>query len=58
MVYSILSWILVRIDEVKKRAFVGRFLMPVDVPPEMLNGPVIIDTHEQVAGCLRMYGAV
>lgn len=35
-VYSVLFYLLSRLDMLKKRAYLGRYLAKVDVPPEFL----------------------
>jgi hypothetical protein len=36
------------LDELKKRAFVGKYLVPLDIPPEIIQAPQISEVHQQV----------
>ncbi|XP_078741531.1 intraflagellar transport protein 81 homolog [Lampetra fluviatilis] len=47
VVHSLLSWLLPRLDELKKRAYLGRFLQRVEVPAEHLQDPALADAHAQ-----------
>ncbi|XP_075912359.1 LOW QUALITY PROTEIN: intraflagellar transport protein 81 homolog [Petromyzon marinus] len=47
VVHSLLAWLLPRLDELKKRAYLGRFLQRVDVPAEHLQDPALADAHAQ-----------
>ncbi|XP_077417630.1 intraflagellar transport protein 81 homolog [Vanacampus margaritifer] len=46
-VHPILHWLLQRVPELKKRAYLARFLVKLDVPAEFLADDVISDTHHQ-----------
>lgn len=41
--YPILSYVLSRFTQLKKRAYVARYLLPIDVPPELSTDPVIVE---------------
>ncbi len=43
-----MAWCLTRLDELKKRAFVGKFLVPLDVTPEYLQSPQANEAYSQV----------
>jgi hypothetical protein len=47
-VHPLMAWCLTRLDELKKRAFVGKFLVPLDVPPEYLQSPQANEAYSQV----------
>nr|XP_006640482.1 PREDICTED: intraflagellar transport protein 81 homolog [Lepisosteus oculatus] len=47
VIHPILHWLLQRINELKKRAYLARFLMKLEVPAEFLQDDVIADTHHQ-----------
>ena len=47
-VHPLLAWCLTRLDELKKRAFVGKFLVPLDIPPEYIQSPQASDAYSQV----------
>ncbi|XP_051924170.1 intraflagellar transport protein 81 homolog isoform X3 [Hippocampus zosterae] len=46
-VHPILHWLLQRVPELKKRAYLARFLVKIDVPAEFLADDVINDTYHQ-----------
>ncbi len=49
--YSLLQWLLERIPELKKRAYLVRFLVKIDVPPEFQDDDQIVElivTHEDL----------
>ncbi|XP_077456894.1 intraflagellar transport protein 81 homolog [Stigmatopora argus] len=46
-VHPILHWLLQRVPELKKRAYLARFLVKLDVPAEFLADDVITDTYHQ-----------
>jgi intraflagellar transport protein 81 len=49
VVYPILAFCLTRLEDLKKRAYIGKYLVPVDVPQEILiGGQQIGDIHQQV----------
>ncbi|XP_037537184.1 intraflagellar transport protein 81 homolog isoform X2 [Nematolebias whitei] len=47
VVHPILYWLLQRVPELKKRAYLARFLMKIEVPAEFLQDDVINDTYHQ-----------
>ncbi|XP_041642411.1 intraflagellar transport protein 81 homolog [Cheilinus undulatus] len=47
VVHPILYWLLQRVPELKKRAYLARFLVKLDVPAEFLQDDVINDTYHQ-----------
>ena len=49
--YSVLSYLLSRLPALKKRAYVARYLMPVELPPELQH-------HEGVMEALAQYTAL
>ena len=48
LIHAILHWILQRKDELKKRAYVSRFLLKIDVPADMNSDSDVADLLEQV----------
>ena len=46
-VYPILSWIIGKFEELKKRAYLARFLVPLDVPEEYLMEQDVSAIHQQ-----------
>ncbi|KAM4578803.1 intraflagellar transport protein 81 homolog [Fundulus diaphanus] len=47
VVHPILQWLLQRLPELKKRAYLARFLVKLEVPAEFLQDDVISDTYHQ-----------
>ncbi|XP_031705492.1 intraflagellar transport protein 81 homolog [Anarrhichthys ocellatus] len=47
VVHPILHWLLQRLPELKKRAYLARFLVKLEVPPDFLQDDVINDTSHQ-----------
>ncbi|KTG34858.1 hypothetical protein cypCar_00040677, partial [Cyprinus carpio] len=47
VVHPILHWLLQRIPELKKRAYLARFLVKLEVPAEFLQDDVIAETFHQ-----------
>lgn len=48
VVHHILHWLLLRVPELKKRAYLARFLVKLDIPAEFLQDDIINDTFHQV----------
>jgi len=48
VVHPILHWLLQKIPELKKRAYLARFLFKLEVPAEFLQDDIIADTYHQV----------
>ncbi|XP_036382860.1 intraflagellar transport protein 81 homolog [Megalops cyprinoides] len=47
VVHPILYWLLTRIPELKKRAYLARYLVKLEVPAEFLQDDVIAETYHQ-----------
>lgn len=43
MLNTIAHWCLQRFDSLQKRAYLAKFLMPIDIPPEFMNDERVID---------------
>lgn len=48
VIHPILHWLLQRVPDLKKRAYLARFLVKLEVPAEFLQDDVINDTYHQV----------
>ncbi|CAM9445118.1 unnamed protein product [Ectocarpus sp. 13 AM-2016] len=46
VVYPAMHWCLQRLPQLKKRAYLARYLMPVEVPMEFMQDQALIDLHE------------
>ncbi|KAF3850635.1 hypothetical protein F7725_012407, partial [Dissostichus mawsoni] len=53
VVHPILHWLLQRLPELKKRAYLARFLVKLEVPAEFLQDDVINDTSHQDIGAME-----
>nr|XP_046242207.1 intraflagellar transport protein 81 homolog isoform X1 [Scatophagus argus] len=47
VIHPILHWLLQRVPELKKRAYLARFLVKLEVPSEFLQDDIINDTYHQ-----------
>ena len=48
VVYPIMDWLLKRIPDLKKRAYLAKYLVKVEVPPEIMAEDQIPDLYAQV----------
>lgn len=48
VIYPVLHWLLQRSSELKKRAYLARFLIKLEVPSEFLQDETVADTNKQV----------
>ncbi|XP_069789418.1 intraflagellar transport protein 81 homolog isoform X1 [Narcine bancroftii] len=47
IIHPILHWLLQRTNELKKRAYLARFLVKVEIPADFLQHDVVADTYHQ-----------
>ena len=47
-IHPILNWLLQRREELKKRAYLARFLVKIDIAPEMRSDSDVVELFEQV----------
>ncbi|XP_012586672.1 PREDICTED: intraflagellar transport protein 81 homolog isoform X2 [Condylura cristata] len=47
VIYPVLHWLLQRTSELKKRAYLARFLIKLEVPSEFLQDEIVADTNKQ-----------
>lgn len=52
VVHPILHWLLLRVPELKKRAYLARYLVKLDIPADFLQDDIINDTFHQVPSSL------
>jgi intraflagellar transport protein 81 len=45
-VYPVLHWVLQRLPQLQKRAYLARYLMPLSIPVEFLQDPALVDALE------------
>ena len=48
MIYPILHWLLQRTEDLKKRAYLARYLVKLEIPTEFMVDPQIAELYEQV----------
>ena len=53
VVYPILQWLFENLAELKKRAYLARYLVKLDVPPDQLADQELYELHENVSIILR-----
>lgn len=49
VIHPVLHWLLQRTNELKKRAYLARFLVKLEVPVEFLQDDTVADINKQVA---------
>ncbi|XP_002742265.1 intraflagellar transport protein 81 homolog [Saccoglossus kowalevskii] len=47
VLHPVLAWTLQRIPELKKRAYLSKYLVRVQVPDEFMSDPIVQEIHEQ-----------
>ena len=47
--YPILQWLFENLAELKKRAYLARYLVKLDVPPDQLADQELYELHENVS---------
>ena len=57
VLHPILAWALPRVAELKKRAYLARFLVRLDVPPEMLQNEEVAAAHARYTAVLAEFTA-
>ncbi|EFN80025.1 intraflagellar transport protein 81 homolog isoform X2 [Harpegnathos saltator] len=58
IIHPILMWLLTHIDVVQKRAYLSRFLVKIEIPPEYLGDSEISLLHEQYLALVDKFKAV
>lgn len=52
IIHPILKWCLEKLPELKKRAYLARFLVKIDISPEFLSDPAVSDLFAQYEGLM------
>ncbi|XP_049626670.1 LOW QUALITY PROTEIN: intraflagellar transport protein 81 homolog [Suncus etruscus] len=55
VIYPVLHWLLQRTNELKKRAYLARFLVKLEVPSEFLQDETVVDTYKQYEECMEAF---
>ncbi len=48
ILHTIIHWCLQRFESLQKRAYLSKFLMPIDVPPEFLNDDLVVELSQHL----------
>eukprot|EP00037_Helgoeca_nana_P008026 m.71887 g.71887 ORF g.71887 m.71887 type:complete len:663 (+) comp18676_c0_seq1:190-2178(+) len=57
-IYPILQWVLERTEDLKLRAYLGKYLVRIEVPPEFLQDPEVAETHTKYMGLIQEFTEV
>jgi hypothetical protein len=52
IIYPILEWLLTRLHELKKRAYLAKFLVKVEIPAEHLQDDQVAEMYQTVRKCI------
>ncbi|KAK3884798.1 hypothetical protein Pcinc_010945 [Petrolisthes cinctipes] len=55
VIYPILVWLLQRVDELKKRAYLAKYLVKIDIPAEILGDADVADIHMKYEELLERF---
>uniref|UniRef100_A0A8D0H852 Intraflagellar transport protein 81 homolog n=1 Tax=Sphenodon punctatus TaxID=8508 RepID=A0A8D0H852_SPHPU len=55
VIHPVLYWLLQRTNELKKRAYLARFLIRLDVPTEFLQDDTVADTNKQYEDLMEVF---
>ncbi|XP_046904575.1 intraflagellar transport protein 81 homolog [Hypomesus transpacificus] len=55
VIHPILYWLLQRVTELKKRAYLARFLVKLEVPAEFLQDDIVTDTYTQYEELVEVF---
>ena len=55
VIYPVLHWLLQRTNELKKRAYLARFLIKLEVPSELLQDETVADTNKQYEDLMEAF---
>ena len=58
IIYPVLEWLLQRMPDLKKRAYLAKYLVKVDVPPELIIDQDVGDLYEQYEGLIENFKTV
>jgi intraflagellar transport protein 81 len=52
VIHPIIEWLLRSIPDLKKRAYLARYLVKIDIPPDFIVDEQIAELFQQVRSCL------
>ncbi|XP_047498855.1 intraflagellar transport protein 81 homolog [Penaeus chinensis] len=58
VIYPILHWLLQRMDELKKRAYLAKYLVKLDIPAEILGDADIADIHIKYEDLIEQFKTI
>jgi len=58
VIYPILHWVLQRLPQVQKRAYLARFLLPVEIPGEFMQDDMLAEIHQAHKGLQEQFKEV
>lgn len=57
IIYSLLEWLLTRMSELKKRAYLAQYLVKVSIPVDFMQDEEIAGLYQQVSWIQIFYNA-
>ena len=58
VVYPVLEWLLRRLPDLRKRAYLAKYLVKIDVPPEVASDADVADMYEQYEQLIENFKSV
>ena len=58
IIYPVLEWLLQRLPDLKKRAYLAKYLVKIDVPHEVIVDPDVSDLYDQYEQLIENFKAV
>ncbi|CAD5114753.1 DgyrCDS3793 [Dimorphilus gyrociliatus] len=55
IIYVILEWLLSRIDDLKKRAYLAKYLVKINIPPEFMQDDEVTDLFTQYSAYMEEF---
>ena len=58
VIYPMLQWLLQRTPDLKKRAYLAKYLMKIDVPPDVMQDDTVAEVFQQYEAALQEFKEV
>ncbi len=58
VIYPVLEWLLRRLPDLKKRAYLAKYLVKIDIPPEVASDADVAETYEQYDQMVEQFKVV
>lgn len=55
VIYPILEWLLNGLPELKKRAYLAQFLVKINIPPEIIQEDLVVESYEQYEELIKQF---